>query len=363
MAGRKSVKKIVLVGAGHAHVEVLRSFRLKPEQGVELTLVTKATQTPYSGMFPGFIAGHYSQADINIRTDQLASFRGCMSKIGSAIELDADNRRVLLDDGRCVTGDLISIDVGANSAMNAAPLGTSNVAVKPMDEFEKHWLTLQREIMARGCRIAVVGAGAAGIELAFAMRKQMQRQGSAGEVVIFERGALMLEEFSTGARGRLSKILARQGIELRTNACGPANREAGGFDVLLWATGVVPAPWLAKSTLAKDPLGFIAVNRYLQSLSHPDIFAAGDAAGMVETPRAKSGVIAVRQGRCLADNLRRRALGLPLTSFVPQKQWLSLVTTGERYAVASWKGLSVEGRWVWLWKDWLDRRFIDRFSF
>ena len=364
-----TTRQIVLVGAGHAHVEVLRRFRLQPEPSVRLTLITRTPETPYSGMVPGYVAGHYTRSEINIRADRLAGFDGCTAMFGHAIGLDADDRRVLLEDGRSVAGDLISIDVGAVTDISDAPRNSGLlVSVKPMDEFEKCWPTVEQRMQSdAGIRIAVVGAGAAGVELALAIRHRLHQMDAATDnqarVVLLERDDRILRGFSDKVRNRLTKILSKHGIETQTSFCGfKDDGISGAFGILVWAAGVLPAAWLANSGLAPDLHGFVAVNRQLQSISHPAFFAAGDAAGMVETPRPKSGVMAVRQGRILAENLLRATRGLPLKSFSPQKEWLSLISTGERYAVASRGRWSAEGRWVWYWKNWLDRRFVDRFS-
>ncbi len=366
----RTTSHIVLVGAGHSHVEVLRRFRLRPDPSVRLTLITRAPETPYSGMVPGYVAGHYTRSEINIRADRLADFDGCTVLFGSAAALEVDDRRVSLADGRSVTGDLISIDVGAVTDISDAPRNSGLVvSVKPMDEFERCWPTVEQRMKSdMGVRIAVVGAGAAGVELALAIQHKLQRinevAANQARIVLLERDDRILRGFSDGLRNRLTKSLSRHGIETRTSFCGFKEEGATGFfEILVWAAGVSPAVWLAKSGLAPDPHGFIAVNRQLQSISHPAFFAAGDAAGMVATPRPKSGVIAVRQGRILAENLLRSTRGLPLKSFSPQKEWLSLISTGERYAVASRGRWSAEGRWVWYWKNWLDKRFVARFLF
>lgn len=367
---RRTTGHIVLVGAGHAHVEVLRRFRLRPEPSVRLTLITRTPETPYSGMVPGYVAGHYTRSETNIRADRLADFEGCTTLFGRAVGLEADDCRVLLDDGRSVAGDLISIDVGAVTDISDAPRNSGLlVSVKPMDEFEKCWPTVEQRMQSdAGIRIAVVGAGAAGVELALAIRHRMRQMSGdttdhQARVVLLERDDRILREYSDTVRNRLTKILSKHGIEIRTSFCGFKDDGAPDtFGILVWTAGVSPAAWLASSGLAPDAHGFIAVNRHLQSISHPAFFAAGDAAGMVETPRPKSGVMAVRQGRILAENLLRSTRGLPLKSFSPQKEWLSLISTGERYAVASRGRWSAEGRWVWYWKNWLDRRFVDRFS-
>jgi selenide,water dikinase len=362
-------RHIVLVGAGHAHVEVLRQFRIRPEPSIRITLITKGPEAPYSGMIPGYVAGHYERSDINIRVDRLAEFEGCTALFAVAVGLDADGRRVLLEGGRAVAGDLISLDVGAVTDISGAPRDNRLlVSVKPMDEFENCWpMAEQRLKFEPGVQIAVVGAGAAGVELALAIRYRLQQMDAAtskqARVFLLERDDRILKGFPDGVRRRLTKILSSRGIEIQAGFSGfNDDRAAGSFGILVWAAGVSPAAWLVSSELAPDAHGFIAVNSHLQSISHPAFFAAGDAAGMVETPRAKSGVMAVRQGPILAENLRHAMLGLPLKSFSPQKEWLSLISAGERYAVASRGRWSAEGRWVWYWKNWLDRRFVDQFS-
>ena len=134
-------------------------------------------------------------------------------------------------------------------------------------------------------------------------------------------------------------------------------------DILFWVTQASAAPWLQKAGLATDARGFILVNEKLQSISHPQIFAAGDVATMVNHSRPKAGVFAVRQGKPLFENLQRALLGKPLKSFIPQKKFLILIGTGDERAIAS-RGRIGFGphRLLWRWKDRIDRKFMDRFS-
>lgn len=361
---------IVLVGGGHAHVEVLRRFRLRPERSVRLSLITSDPETPYSGMIPGHIAGHYARAETVIDVGRLANFTGCTALFCRATGLDADRRCVYLSDGRSIQGDLVSIDVGAVTQMppSLSP-GTLVIAVKPMDAFERHWpLAEQRLRAGADTCVGIVGAGPGGIEVALAIRHRLAplhpETDARPRIVVLEKSNQILPGFDESVRRRLARILAAHEIEIRLNF-GGFEPFAGTteFDVLISAAGVGPLDWLRQSGLATDHGGFVAVNRHLQSISHPAFFAAGDAAGMMETPRSKSGVIAVRQGPILAENLRRAARALPLKRFAPQKEWLNLISTGDRNAVASWGRWSAEGRWVWYWKNWIDARFIARFQF
>ena len=361
---------IVLVGAGHAHVEVLRRFRLRPQPSVRLTLITSDPETSYSGMIPGHVAGNYARAQTVINVGRLAEFAGCTALFCRATGLDADRRCVHLGDGRSIHGDLVSIDVGgATQKLPSLSAATQVIAVKPMDAFERDWSLAEQRLRASlDMRVGIVGAGPGGIELALAVRYRLARlhpeTSARPRIVVLEKSDRILPGFEASVRRRLSRILAAHNVETRLNFEGfESSAGTTDFDVLISAAGVGPLDWLRQSGLSADHVGFVAVNGHLQSISHPAFFAAGDAAGMVETPRPKSGVIAVRQGPILAENLRRAAHARPLKTFEPQKEWLNLISTGDRYAVASWGRWSAEGRWVWYWKDWIDRRFIARFQF
>ncbi|MGD9631897.1 MULTISPECIES: FAD-dependent oxidoreductase [unclassified Afipia] len=361
---------IVLIGAGHAHVEVLRRFRAQPRPDIHVTIVSKFPYAAYSGMVPGYVAGYYEASEPFISISRLADFERCDMVIGEAVDFDADARRVTLSNGQQIAGDIVSIDVGAVTDASGAPrIRGLTIPVKPIDLFMQRWPEVLKRLQEHPrSSVAVVGAGAAGVELVLALEhrlaglRQVGLVDSKSKIFLIERSDEILLGYPMSVRTRLLRILSSRNIAVLTGFAGFDDKSLHcEFDILLWAAGVRPAEWLARSRLAVDRAGFIAVDRYLQSTSHQGVFAAGDAAGMIESPRAKSGVMAVRQGPLLAENLSRAATGSPLLPFSPQATWLSLISAGGRYAVASRGNWSAEGRWVWYWKKWLDTSFVRRY--
>ncbi len=375
------LKDLVLVGGGHSHVEVLRRFGMDPLPGVRVTLISRASDAPYSGMLPGLIAGHYEFDETHIDLGPLARFADARFYRGTVVGLDLDRGRVLCDDRPPVPYDLVSVNVG--SAPNTADVpGAAEhaVPVKPISRFYERWQELRAwALEARGpVRIGVVGGGAGGVELALSVHHRLTEvltaHGGDPGILRFRlitAGDEILETHNRRVRGMFRRILAERGIEVHVGdpvvrVEADRVRCASGavfeLDEILWVTAAAPAGWIRESGLQLDDAGFIAVDETLRSVSHPEVFAAGDIAAMIDHPRPKSGVFAVRQGPPLARNLRRTLLGRAPKRFAPQRRFLSLISTGDRYAVASRGIWALEGRWVWRWKDWIDRRFIRKYS-
>ena len=342
------MKKLLLLGAGHGHLVVLRSLADKPLYGARITLVTPRPRQIYSGMIPGVLAGHYRRAEAEIDLATLAERAYVELEQGVVEQLDAERRTVGLAGGRSLAYDFASLNVGSLVAASL-PGAQHALAVKPFDEF------ISRLRIAE--RVAVVGAGAAGAEIAMALRHR------GAMVTLFSDkpalGAPAIEQL------RRRKVDFRPGMAVTAIEpgpvviAGPARQE---FDLVLLATGPAPLPWLRASGLAADERGFVLVHDTLQSVSHPEVFALGDCATLRDSPHPKSGVFAVRHGEALIANLRRLLAGVPLEPYVPQRTALAILTCGARYAIAERGGWRAQGRWVWWWKDRIDRRWIRSFS-
>jgi pyridine nucleotide-disulfide oxidoreductase family protein len=322
--------RLLLLGGGHAHAVVLRELR-----GGDVTLVAPYPHHTYSGMVPGFVAGHYRLEEIRIDLAKLAARAGAKLVIGKVGFLDATKRVARLENGRDIPYDIASLNLGSASGAPAYA-----VPAKPFEPFLETWLEMKDRVKS----VAVVGAGAAGVELSMAIAHR-----TAARVVLFSD--------RPGVAPRTGRALRRIGVELRAGVTF-SDEQRAGFDLVVWTAGAQALPWLRDSGLATDERGFVLVDDKLRSVSHPEVFAAGDCATLRDAPHPKSGVYAVRHGAVLAHNLR----GGALRSYAPQRHALALLSCGARYAVAEWNGWSAEGAWAWRWKDRIDRRWIAGFS-
>lgn len=372
------LRDIVLVGGGHAHVFVLKRFAMSPLDGVRLTVISPDSHTPYSGMLPGLIAGHYTYDEAHIDLATLCQFAGARFLRDHVTALDLNARKVVCANRPPVGYDYLSIDIGSTPDPTLVPGAAGRVIpIKPVSEFLGAWQQLKDSVRDQPVRrIGIVGAGAGGVELAlatqFALRQMLKSEGIAGEPEfhIATGDKQILSTHNEQVRSIFARVLAKRRITTHFNflvdrvtsdglesAAGPL-----ALDDILWVTGANPAQWIKASGLAVDDRGFMRIDTRLQSTSHPDVFGAGDIAAIDGHERPKAGVFAVRQGPPLADNLRWSAMGRGLGAHKPQNRFLSLISTGDKYAVASWGDWALEGEWIWRWKDWIDRRFMDRFN-
>jgi len=349
---------------------------MRPLPGVRITLVSREIHTPYSGMLPGYIAGHYSYDDVHIDLGPLALAAGARLIADEAVNLDLVARRVDFARHPALRFDVVSLNCGAAPGFGSMLAVPDAIPVKPIGRFLPRWQALLKALTAGGAnaapmRVVVVGGGAGGVELALAAQHALASQTVPAQVALVTAGERLLAGHTERVQRRFERLLPARGIEVWTrfsvaavDASGvrdATGRHVAG-DFVLWVTGVEAPQWIAASGLALDARGFVAVDRTLRSITDPAVFAAGDVAAMVDQPRPKSGVFAVRQAAVLADNLRRALIGEPLRPFRAQRRVLALISEGGRSATASRGVFSAHGAWVWRWKDWIDRRFMARFS-
>lgn len=375
------LRDIVLVGGGHSHVGVLKRFAMNPVPGVRLTLICRDTHTPYSGMLPGYVAGHYSYDDVHIDLSKLAEYAGARFYRDEAIGIDRTRKRVTCRSRPDVPYDILSVNIGSSPrVVDVEGAREHAVPVKPINGFNNRWLSLlsRLENHEGPMTVAVVGAGAGGVELTLAMqfrlRNELKSRGHDPEQLhfhLFDAENQILPTHNARVRAVFAEKLASRGVKVHLGSAvskveaGRLTTEAGDtfpMDEVLWVTRAGGPQWLDDTGLALDDGRFIRVKDTLQTETDDDIFAVGDIANVVKHPREKAGVFAVRQGRPLADNLRRHALGKSVKPFTPQKKWLALISTGDKFAVASRGELFFAGKWVWRWKNHIDKRFMAKFN-
>jgi len=363
------VQDIVLVGGGHAHALVLRMWAMDPLPGIRLTVINPNPTAPYTGMLPGLIAGHYRQDEIMIDLIRLARFAGARVILDRATGLDPQTRRIHLANRPPLRYDIASIDIGIGSGLPAVSGFTAHAtAAKPLGDYARRWEAFLATAPQKP-RITLIGAGIGGVELALASAHRLRATGRDPQVTLLERAPEALPNIGPRARATLIDRLARDGIILRTGITATAITASDvtlsdgatlPSDFTLSTAGTQPQAWLADTSLATHD-GFLAVTATLQT-SDPKIFAAGDCAHLTHAPRPKAGVYAVRAAPVLLHNLKAAATNRPLQAFHPQRDYLKLVSMGDREAVADKFGLRSGGRWLWRLKDRIDRKFMAKFE-
>ncbi|MCF8177228.1 MAG: FAD-dependent oxidoreductase [Sulfuritalea sp.] len=366
------MKRLVLAGGGHAHLNVLKTLAAGTWPDVEVVLVSPYARQIYSGMLPGWIAGHYHLDECAAELAPLASAAGVRLIEDSVVGIDAERCLVRCAQAGELAYDSLSLDVGAQvNASSLTATGSELLPIRPLEQFIVSWVHQLAAFTAAGtARVAVVGGGAAGIELALAMRYRLgSLLGKNQAEVLLVEGHSLLPGHGKKVVEQISLALAAQGVQ---RVSGIASGSPAGLtlsdgrelevDCVVAATGVSPPKWLLDSGLQLAQDGFIAVGEGQQSISHANVFAAGDVATRIDAPHAKSGVYAVRAGPVLSRNLKNQLYGLPLAPHSPQRRTLYLLATGPREAIVSWGGWSASGAWAWRWKDWIDRRFMKQYS-
>jgi selenide,water dikinase len=356
-------------------VHVLKTIGDALDPTVSVTLVTPVDRQVYSGMLPGFVAGHYALEDCAIDLRPLAERARALVVRSAALLVNPSMQEVICANGEVVPYDVLSIDVGSRSFTgDAKGVGGHALPVRPLEVFVEGWERVLARARRDGVRsVSVVGGGAAGLELAFAIEHRLRRVGGSAppHVRVITDARTVVPEYPAAARGRLLRYAAARNVGIHAGA--PVTEVGPGFvrlrdaiefatDATFWIAGAAAPALVRQSGLQADDRGFLAVNDFMQSLSHPGIFGAGDCATNLANPRPKAGVFAVRAGPALAANLLAALKGGPLERFVPSPRFLALVSCGARYAVGVYGRASFEGRWVWRWKDRIDRGFVARYS-
>ncbi len=363
-------RELLLLGAGHAHVQVLAHLARHRMTGARITLIAPHGRQLYSGMLPGFIAGRYTLDQCAIALEPLVRQSGIRWLRRSVRGLDAQAQQVLLDDGTTLHYDWLSVNTGPvqNRALldiRIPGIRENSLFLRPLESFAALWPKVLELAEQRPLRIAVIGNGAAGIELALAIRARLP-QSALTLIGPQPAGA----HYPDAVQQLIGTALRQQQITLLTDSVAAVARDeltlgSGArlaCDVSVVAVGAQAPVWLKDSGLALDDDGFIAVNAFQQSTSHPQVLAAGDVSSRVDLSLARSGVYAVRAGPVLAHNLGQMVAGQTLKAHQPPRQTLNLLSLGNGRAIISWGRFAGVGRFWWWLKHRIDTRFIARYA-
>ena len=365
----KPLPHLVLIGAGHAHVQVLRMHLMRPFPA-RITLVVDRCEAVYSGMVPGVIAGQYRPDQVVLDAWPLARKAGVRILISRAERIDAVAKRVHIQGRPALPYDLCSVDIGSTVRGLELP-GVAEFALpsRPIGGFVERFEQSLRGLDS-GAELVVVGAGAAGIEVAFCVHARLQGMDLNPKITLVNAGKSLLPEKGAKVGARIEHLASERGIavlhgeKVAALTAGSVVLESGielPAARCLWVTGAKARPVVQDSGLAHQK-GYLRVGETLQALEHPELFGAGDCVHLEHAPWVpKAGVYAVRAGPILVYNLRAKLEGSPLRRFEPQKDFLTLLNLGDGRAIGTKWGRLVEGDWVFGLKDRIDQAFMNKF--
>lgn len=276
-----------------------------------------------------------------------------------------------LSDGSRLDYDTLSLDIGSET--NTAWVQKADqrlLPIKPLDDFVQCWPSILADATKNeNYQLVIVGGGAAGVELAFAAQYAFSVRAFKAKTVLIASEHGMLPGHAKSVQDRARKLLLQRGIKLLQAKA--VDVEAGlqlstgellTADCIIAATGARPARWLQKTELARDEQGYLLVDQQQRSISHGNVFAAGDVCARTDIRLSRSGVHAVFAGPVLANNLLSNFTGQPMQEYRPRKKSLYLLATGPKHAIASWGWFSAQGHWVWRWKNTIDQGFMRKYQ-
>lgn len=359
------MKQLLLVGAGHAHLYILKQLQQTPLPDVKVTLLTFDDDQYYSGMFSGYAEGLYGLDDIRVNVKTLADQAEVSWMKGAAVSIDPERKTVLTDEGKQLSYDAVSFDIGSLTAGTDLPgVLEYGETIKPNAKFPAVIDNI------RECeRPVIVGGGAAGTELALSLQTWRNENGR-GPLILVSDGGLLENEVRKA--GKKAEELARRkgvvlhlhdGVEAVTEhqLVTSANRNIP-YDGLLWLTGPRPQHLFA-SSLPVDEQGYLLVEETLQVKRYPSVFGAGDCVSVSGYEHiAKAGVYPVRQAPVLWENLRGFFGSGEGHLYRPQPSFLSILSTGNRYGLLLYKGNVFYGKWAWRLKNYIDRKFVKQYQ-
>jgi len=363
-------KQLILIGGGHANVQVLKKLCENSIKGLHTILISEHFEATYSGMTPGFINEDFSKEEISIDLQRLCFNAGATFIRDKVTRLDTNNKELQLQNFPPINYDLLSINTGSISNTKKINIKNSSNCffVKPISSLVKNLSQIDQILKKNKNKIVIIGGGVASFELAFSLKRRYE---SPLEITILGKKILNEKNLNKKTKNNLKKIAGNlsimeyegEVISISEKYLTLNNGDKIDYDLSLVSTGASIETWLLESNLIKDEKGFIKVNNNLLSINEKNIFVTGDACSIENKPKPKSGVMAVRQGEILKENIFLKLIGKNLIKFKPQKNWLYLIGTYKNYALLNYFFLSFHSRWCWKLKVWIDKDFINKFKF
>lgn len=359
------MKTLVLVGGGHSHLHCLEQLVEEKPPDIRVLLISPSVHQYYSGMFSGFAEGLYDTDDIRINLERLSGAAGAEFTADRIVEIDPSARQLTGASGTIYNYDIVSFDIGSDASL-PEEMKHQIPPNKP-----NHLFPDLLEQVRESALPVIVGGGAAGVELAFSIHAWRKQQGLPGNSVLLSSSSLLSAD-GKRVRKSVESIAARKSLNFFTDhrvegIDGDSILTSSGksfpFTEVLWVAGPASFGLFESAGLPTDDEGFLLVTDHLQAVGHPEIFGAGDCVSLQSYPSLpKNGVYAVREGPILWRNLKNQLASEDLVSFVPQKRYTSILSTGDGEALLINGGITLHGRLPLKLKQYIDMKFMKRFK-
>ncbi|MHB8956056.1 MAG: NAD(P)/FAD-dependent oxidoreductase [Pirellulaceae bacterium] len=364
---------VILVGAGHVHLYVAAHAETLVERGAQVVLVDP-DEFWYSGLATGMLGGMYEAAEDRVDPRALIEAHGGEFIQDRVESVDPDARRLRLAGGGELAYDYLSINVGSRvnvGVISGATDDPSVWSVKPISNLWKLRADLESRFRAGETpRVAVVGGGPTGFEVAGNLMALARRYDAAIQVTLATHSDQLIERAPAGAAGSLRRNLMRRGLTICTNI-RIVRREGASLvaddgrridaDIVVLALGLEANPLVHNMGLPSHCTNGLRINAKLHSIADQRVFAGGDCADMEGFDLPKLGVFGVRQAAYIHANLVASLEGHVLAQYQPQKRYLAILNLGDGTALSTWGPFWWIGRSsMWL-KDFIDRRFLKRY--
>jgi len=364
-------KQLVIVGAGHAHLTILKNLPEFINSGHDVTVVSSSSLHYYSGMGPGMLSGIYRPEEIRIDVKKMSQNRGAVFIEDKVVKIHPQKKKIDLQSGQTLPYDLMSVNTGSFVPVEAPDTSDDFVIpVKPIENLLSARYKIIEALKRKELRITIVGGGPTGVEVAGNLDRLVRNESGKCRITLVA-GTRLLRQFKKGVRNRVRNALIRRQVQVVEGSRMSAIKDksvtlADGSeiesDIVFMAVGVKPSPLFKDSGLTIGQDGGMLVNQYLQSVSYPEIFGGGDCISFEPQPLAKVGVYAVRQNPILFNNLLGFLKDTALEPFKPQKSVLLAFNLGDGSAVVQWHSVVWGGRLGFALKNYIDQTFMKNFQ-